>query len=84
MPPFPSHIRYSPFIEVRIKLRIDRHAIQGVQIEPLLRESLNEAIRFWIFEHPLELFRKVSTFKKTSLFRDLKQLLIGHRAPKEV
>ena len=43
---FATHIRYRPFVEVRIKLGIDRHAIQGTQIEPLLRESLNEAIRF--------------------------------------
>ena len=79
-----AHIILEQVIEVRMVLRVDRHALEPREVQPLVSEIPHELPGARIVQHTLHLATKRSGLPQLAGLRQRKELLIGHRAPQEV
>ena len=78
------HGRRELIVEAGVAVRVHDHALQAIELQPLLGELLDERPGPAVLNHPANLRGQLGRLVQLPLVRQLQELLVGHRAPEEV
>jgi hypothetical protein len=81
---FQRHRVFEQGIELGIQGRVRIGRLHVSQVEPLASEVLGEGSRPRVVEHPIDLGAQGRRVAQLAFFRQIEELLIGHRRPQEV
>ena len=71
-------------VEAGVAGPVHDHALQAVQVQPLLGELLDERPGPAVLDHPANLRGQLGPLVQLPLVRQPQERLVGHRAPEEV
>ena len=72
-----------PRLVARVEFFVWREHADAVQLEPLPRKVIDEAVGFAVCEHPVHFYLEIFAVQRAALGRG-EEAVVGHRTPEEI